>query len=83
MTNTSDQILDIIASKAMVPRESVTLDKKLADANISSLDMMEIIFMLEDKFDIQLPFNANTQVAELETLGDLIALVEAQIQKKA
>ncbi|NBX74274.1 MAG: acyl carrier protein [Alphaproteobacteria bacterium] len=77
-----EKILDIVAAKAMVPRENLKLDAKLTELNISSLDVVEIVFALEDHFKIELPFNANAQNAEFETLGQVVALVENQIAAK-
>ncbi len=77
-----DEILDIVAQKAMIDRSKLTPEAKLTDLNVSSLDMVEVIFALEDKFGIQLPFNANTNANEFETVGDVIALVEKQLADK-
>ena len=79
MTN---DILDIIAAKAMVPRDKLALEAKLTDLSISSLDVVEIVFALEDKFNVELPFNANAQNQEFETLGQVVALVEKQVARK-
>ena len=54
----------------------------MADLNVSSLDMVEVMFALEDKFGIQLPFNANTSSNEVQTVGDVIAMVEKQLAEK-
>jgi acyl carrier protein len=40
------------------------------------------MFALEDKFGIALPFNANTNSNEFQTVGDVIALVEKQLAVK-
>lgn len=77
-----DEILDVVAQKAMIDRSKLTPEAKLADLNVSSLDMVEVIFALEDKFGITLPFNANTNANEFETVGDVIALVEKQMADK-
>jgi acyl carrier protein len=77
-----DEILDVVAQKAMIDRSKLTRDAKLTDLNVSSLDMVEVMFALEDKFGIELPFNANTNAAEFETVGDVIALVEKQMSAK-
>ena len=74
-----DEILDVVAQKAMIDRSKLTPDAKLSDLNVSSLDMVEVIFTLEDKFGIELPFNANTGIGEFQTVGDVIALVEKQL----
>ena len=80
-----DEILDIIAQKAMVDRSLLKPEAKLSDLNISSLDMVEVIFALEDKLGIEMPFNANTNAQQFTTLGDVIAAVQQQIpaQQKA
>jgi acyl carrier protein len=74
-----DEILDIVAQKALIDRSKLTPDASLADLNVSSLDMVEVMFALEDKFGIELPFNANTNASDFKTLGDVIALVEKQL----
>jgi acyl carrier protein len=78
-----DEILDIVAQKAMVDRSKLTPDAKLSDLNISSLDMVEVIFALEDKLGIEMPFNANTNSQEFKTLGDVIGAVEKQLAAKS
>lgn len=77
-----DEILDVVAQKAMIDRGKLTPEAKLADLNVSSLDMVEVVFALEDKFGIELPFNANTNAQEFETVGDVIKLVEKQMAAK-
>jgi acyl carrier protein len=77
-----DEILDIVAQKALIDRTKLSPEAKLADLNVSSLDMVEVMFALEDKFGIELPFNANTNADEFETVGDVIALVEKQLATK-
>ena len=78
-----DEILDIVAQKALIDRSTLKPDAKLSDLNVSSIDLVEVMFALEDKFGIQLPFNANTNSGDFKTLGDVIALVEKQLAVKA
>ncbi|MDE2029522.1 MAG: acyl carrier protein [Alphaproteobacteria bacterium] len=83
MTNPRiDEILDIVAQKAMIDRGKLTPDMKLTDLDVSSLDMVDVVFALEDKFGVQLPFNANTSSGEVQTVGDVIAMVEKQLAEK-
>ena len=76
-----NEILDIIAQKAVVERDELRLDAKLSDLHISSLDMVEVVFALEEKLGIELPFNANTSAQDFKTLGDVVAAVEKQLEK--
>ncbi|MDP9127893.1 MAG: acyl carrier protein [Pseudomonadota bacterium] len=77
-----DEILDIVAQKALIDRSKLAPEAKLSDLNVTSLDMVDVIFALEDKFGIQLPFNANTNAGEFETVGDVIKVVEKQLALK-
>ena len=77
-----DEILDIVAEKALIDRSVLKPEARLADLAISSLDLVEVMFALEDKFGIQLPFNANTDASRFQTLGDLIGMVEEQLTTK-
>lgn len=84
MTSTPiDEILDIVAQKAVIDRSKLTPEVKLTDLNVSSLDMVEVIFALEDRFGIQMPFNANTSGNDMQTVGDVIGMVEKQLVAKA
>jgi acyl carrier protein len=78
-----DEILDIVAAKAAIERARLTPEANLSDLNITSLDMVEVIFALEDKLGIEMPFNANTNAGEFKTLGDIITVVEKQLDRKA
>jgi acyl carrier protein len=71
MKSVKDTVLDIIAKEGRVDRDSITLDSTLRDLDIHSLDGVQIIFTLEDTFDICVPEDqvkhATGTVAELIT----------------
>lgn len=74
-----DEIVNIVAQKAQIDRSKLTREASLVDLEVSSLDMVDVIFTLEDKFGVELPFNANTNAGDFKTLGDLIDMVEKQL----
>jgi acyl carrier protein len=74
-----DEIVNIVAQKAQIDRSKLTREASLVDLQVSSLDMVDVIFTLEDKFGVELPFNANTNAEDFKTLGDLIDMVEKQL----
>jgi acyl carrier protein len=68
-------VLDIIAKQAKVERATLARNTALAELNIQSLDLVEIIFALEDKFDIEVPYNANdpgSAGVSFKNIGDVI-----------
>ena len=82
MSQLVDEVLDIVAQKAMIDRAKLSPDAKLSDLQISSLDIVEIVFALEDKFQVQIPFNANSTNMEFETVGEVVTIVEKLIVAK-
>ena len=81
MSSVESDVYDIIAEKSAVDRAKLKRDAKLADLEIESLDVVEIIFAVEEKFDIHVPYNANDQELEFETVGDVIDAVQKLIDE--
>ncbi len=76
------QIIDRIAEKSLVSGAAITLETLLDDLGLESLDQIELLFELEEHFDVALPYNANLPAGErveFATVGDVIALVAGQI----
>src|SRR3546814_4380888 len=70
MATVENDIYDIIADKAAVDRAKLHRDAKMTDLEIESLDVVEIIFAIEEKFDIHVPYNANDSAPEFATVGE-------------
>ena len=49
------RVFDIIAKSAGVDREKITPETTFKDLGIGSLDAIEVIFDIEEAFDIHLP----------------------------
>lgn len=81
MSSVESDVYDIIAEKSAVDRAKLKRDAKLTDLEIESLDVVEIIFAVEEKFDIHVPYNANDQELEFETVGDVIDAVQKLIEE--
>src|SRR3954452_22775269 len=57
----------------------------LADTGIDSLGLVELIFAIEDEYEISIPFNANEQgrsAAAFESVGQLMNQVVGLVQAK-
>ncbi|CAL4321839.1 acyl carrier protein [Buchnera aphidicola] len=58
MNKISNQIKKIISQKMEIPISKIHNDTHLSkDLNIDSLDMIEIIMTIEEKFNIEIPEN--------------------------
>jgi acyl carrier protein len=83
MSDLEQKIFDIVVDKTEVPRERLTRDASIKDLEISSLDFVEIVFAVEEEFDIEVPYNANTLDSDFGTLGDVIDAVAAEVGKQS
>ena len=52
------RVLKVIAASKRIPPETVTIDSDFAQLNIDSMDAVEILFALENEFDISIPDDA-------------------------
>ncbi len=67
-----DEIMDIVAKETGVDRGRLTLDASLSDLEIPSLDLVQAIFAIEERFKIDVPVVSERTGAEFSTVGDLI-----------
>jgi acyl carrier protein len=49
------RVLKAIATSKRIPLETVTIDSQFQELGIDSMDAVEILFALENEFDINIP----------------------------
>jgi len=49
------RVLKVIATSKRIPLETVTIDSEFQQLGIDSMDAVEILFALENEFDITIP----------------------------
>jgi acyl carrier protein len=77
MDDVAEKIITILRKNMRNPEKEITLDTKLADLEIESLDLAVIVFDIEDTFGIQIPYNANEEVVDFATVGSVVDRVKA------
>lgn len=77
----ASDVIGIIAKRLPPEKRNFAAAARLQDLGIDSLDTVEVVFDLEEKFDIQISYNAND--AQLETVADVIAAVEKLVAGKS
>ena len=65
-------ILDIVAEEALIDRDKLTPDATLEQLGIASLDIISIVFSLEERFGVVLE---QTDFAGVTTVGGLVELI--------
>jgi len=69
---TFDVLKEIIVKKFDKNPDDITLDSTLETLEIDSLDIFDIIFDAEEKFDIKVP----NEDVDITTIGDVVALID-------
>jgi acyl carrier protein/nodulation protein F len=83
MSDVAIDVIAIITKKKRVEKPTVESTDWLEDLGLESLDAVEMIFD-EEKFDIQIPYNANTDNphSEFQTVGDVVKSVKNLVAQK-
>lgn len=81
------RVIGILAAQALREPSGLTLDMTLEGLGIDSLGMAEIIFAIEEEFDVMVPFNANeadagAETLDLRTVGSVCAAVEQLLRSR-
>lgn len=84
-TELETRVLDILAQQALCSPSDIAPDATLESLGIDSLGQAEVIFAIEESFDVSVPFNANTPQEsgiDLRTVAGVIAGVEALVRAR-
>ena len=69
-----DKLKDIIADQLSVDEEKITLEANITeDLGADSLDVVDLISVIEDEFDLEIPEEA---VDSIKTVGDIANYIE-------
>lgn len=84
MPDVAQDVMAIIKKKIRVERDQIAMEDKLRDLGLESLDALELVFDIEEKFDVEIPVNANeANIGGFETVADVVREVEKLVAKKA
>ena len=84
MSDVAQDVMAIIKKKIRVERDQITMEDKLRDLGLESLDALELVFDIEEKFNVEIPVNANdANIGGFETVADVVREVEKLVNKKA
>jgi acyl carrier protein len=82
---TSQAVFDILSKYAQSAPDTIGSDTSLAALGINSLELVEIIFDLEERFDLTIPDSGSETGLKLnfETAGDVVAAVDYLIARRS
>ena len=82
MVDVTADVIAIIAKKVPGDKKEVKLTDNLTELGLESIDALEMIFDLEEKFWIQIPYNANSAATDFSTVGDVVKAIQTLVDQK-
>jgi acyl carrier protein len=73
-------LIDLVAKEALVDVEKLKKDSTLEEIGLDSVDLVSVVFAVEDKYGVTIGEN---DLEKSATLGQMLALIEAKIAEKA
>jgi acyl carrier protein len=70
----TDVLRGVIAEQAHLDPSVITPESVLSELGVTSLDLVEIIMTIEDKYDVTIPVNAVEAWNSYKTVANLIEL---------
>ena len=86
MADVETAVFDVIAKKAGVEHGALRRATEISTLGLEFLDIVEIIFEIEEKFDISLLYNANeassTDGGSFKTVGEVVDFVMKHVNQR-
>ena len=79
MNKLEQEIIDTIAEEGAIDKSEIKLDSNLYDLGIDSLSSLEILVVLESKYDITI---AQNRLKNVNSVREIISVVSSQLKKK-
>ena len=80
MDDIEKRIFEIIAKEARIDIATITPTATIQDLKLASIDLVQIIFAIEEAFDIQIPKDAVG--LDVKNVGDVVAAVKRLVAEQ-
>lgn len=82
-TDLTQRVLNVIAQTQRIPREKVTIESSFEQLGIDSMDGVNILFALENEFDITIPDDQAKTIRSIQQMVDGVAKLVADARTSA
>ena len=86
MDNIEEKVLELVGKQTGIDPKQIPLDRKFEDLNLDSVAIVELVFSLEETFDISSPFEGldETEIKKrFYTVSTLTDHLKDLLQKNA
>lgn len=80
MSSIFETVQEILADKYSVAKESITPESTLESLGLDSLDLIELMFEVEDAFNIRVPQEAGTAL-KAATVQDIVDNIQKLVSQ--
>lgn len=78
MSDTFAEVKAVIGAELEVEEDQITMESVIVeDLGADSLDVVELIMRLEEKFDVEIP---DEDAEKIQTVGDAVRFIEGRLQ---
>lgn len=81
MVSAADDIVEMITDRTSHTGGEFNLSESLDNLGLDSMEVVSLVFDIEEKFNIQIPLNANMDING-KTVADLIQAVDQLVAAK-
>ena len=81
MVDVANGVIELVSGRVRNQQGPLQMSDALESLGLVSLEVLELTFAIEEKFNIEIPFNANTEF-DFKTVGELVHAVEGLVAKK-
>jgi acyl carrier protein len=79
MSDVLDRVIKVIAETQRIPPEKITAESTFQELQIDSLDGINVLFAVENEFDINVPDDAAKSIRSVQQMAEG---VEALLKQK-
>lgn len=83
--NSEQDVIAIVAKQAKKDPSELTRTTKLADLDLQSIDVVELVFAIEEKFDIEVPYAPGDQTTagiSFQSVGEITDAVDKLVAEQ-
>ena len=70
-----DELIELVKENLDINEDEIDFEKEITEYDIDSIDMLDFIMAIEDKYDIEF---SDDELDEIEKFSDLVSLIESK-----
>lgn len=70
-----EELIELVKENLDINEDEIDFEKEITDYDIDSIDMLDFIMAIEDKYEIEF---SDDELDEIEKFSDVISLIESK-----